>query len=120
MDVENARLVYVPFKRLPAGHVFVVFKAYNGEEIAISPEADLKAGMSFSLLRGLRKTYPLRYLVQHPDKFLERYCLEGRNAQEYPLDLSNQQLRTLYQKMLDRADSLKGKRSGITHFSIHV
>lgn len=107
MDIESARLAYVPFKRMPAGHVFIVFRLHSGEEMAISPEADLKLGMSFSLVRGLRKTYPLRYLVQPPEKFLERYRLEDRNVREYPLNLSTQQLKVLYQKMLDRANSLE-------------
>ena len=107
MDIECARLAYVPFKRMPAGHMFIIFRFKSGEEIAISPEADLKLGMSFSLIRGLRKTYPLRYLVQRPSLFLERYRIEGRKVREYPLDLSDQQLRELYQRILIRTKMLE-------------
>ena len=109
MDIDSARLAYVPFKTLPAGHVFIIFRKNTGEEIAISPEPDLKLGMSFSLLRGLRKTYSLRYLVQHPNHFSERYQSEGREVHEYPVNLSGIQLRQLYEKMLARAELLESR-----------
>ena len=107
MELENARLVYVPFKRIPAGHMFIIFTFTSGEEIAVSPEADLKEDLKFSLLRGMGKTYPLCYRVQHPSIFFDRYRLEGRRAEEYMLRLSTQQLKKLYAAMMTRAHELR-------------
>jgi len=106
IEVKSARLVYAAFKRLPAGHVFVIFQLSSGEDVAISPEADVRPGVTFSLTKGLRKTYSLRYAVERSEDFLEQYELEGRRVREYPLDLSGEQLTNLYIKMLARAEIL--------------
>ena len=106
MKIESARFVYAPFKRLPSGHVFIVFKCASGTEIAISPEAYVKQGMTFSLLRGLRKTYPLRYLIEPYQVVLQRYEYEGRPVKEYSLRLSSSQLQELYTRMIQRAEIL--------------
>jgi hypothetical protein len=107
MRIQSARLAYAPFRRIPSGHIFIVFKFENGEEVAISPEADVKQGAPFSLLKGLRKTYSLRYVVNSPGLFFEQYRREGRIIHEYPLEFSNAEIEGLYGKMLQRAARLE-------------
>jgi len=107
MDVESARLAYAPFRKFPNGHVFIVFRFINGEEIGISPEADLKPGMTYSPLRGMRKTYQLRYVAMPLSSFLYRYAQAGRHVREYPLDLPSEDLKKLYTKMIDRTAVLE-------------
>lgn len=128
MDIESARLAYVPFKRFPAGHVFIIFCLSSGEEIVISPEADLGPETSFSLMRGLGKSYPLQYQVQQASVFLDKYRLEGRNVKEQRINLNSQQLNHLYQAMLVRADLLQKQtewyhtlfNSCVTNLMVHL
>ena len=163
MQIESARLAYVPFRYLPYGHVFIIFRTNSGNEVVISPEADLRARLltptlsakrifgsvnltarslctqgthrpaprfpdlknyffdwgtrvsrralsknkTFSLVRGLRKSYLLQYVVTHSYSFLEQYTRSGRTVRMYPLDLSGEQLTGMYQRMLVRAKALE-------------
>ncbi len=107
MRIESARLAYVRFKKFPAGHVFIIFRFATGEEVAISPEADVKPGMTFSLLRGFGKTYRLRYFTRAPQPFIEEYVRNGREVKETPLNLSSHELERLYRLMRERAAALE-------------
>jgi hypothetical protein len=107
MEIVSARLAYAPFKRKPAGHVFVIFRTSVDSEIVISPEADVAIDDKFSLLKGMTKTYPLRYQISTPGQFLQQYKNEGRRVYEYPLDFTNKQLSNIYADMLTRARVLE-------------
>ena len=107
MSIESARLAYVRFKKFPAGHVFIIFRFATGKEVAISPEADVKPGMTFSLLRGFLKTYRLRYFTREPQPFIEEYLRNGRQVKETLLSLSPHELERLYNLMRERGAALE-------------
>ena len=103
MPVESARLAYAPFKNVPAGHVYVVFRLRSGEEVAVSPEADVQEGEQFSLVRGMKKTYRLRYFIRPAKDMAQRLHADGREVREYPLNLSSEQVSQLYKRMSTRS-----------------
>lgn len=106
MSIRSAYIAYVPFRDKPFGHVLIIFVSVGGERIAISPEADVSME-SFSLLRGLTRSYRLRYIIEPWDSHMQRYQKAGRVAEEYALSLSRTQLEALYTAILSRAEMLE-------------
>lgn len=105
--IESARLAYVRFKKLPVGHVFIIFRYTDGQEVAVSPEAATAERDTFSLMRGFFKTYRLRYFIREPNAFIRQYLEHGRRVTEHLLDLTQDQLQLLREKMQERTSALE-------------
>jgi hypothetical protein len=108
MPVESATLAYAPFKNVPVGHVYIVFRLRSGDEVAISPEAAVDEGDTFSLMRGLGRTYRLRYFSMPAQTMAKKLADAGREAHTYALDLPPNELSDLYASMRARAEALEG------------
>lgn len=106
-EPERARLAYVRFKKLPVGHIFLIFQDKAGNEIAFSPEAVLRDGVAFSLLRGFFRQYRLRYYDRDPKSLIQEYLENGRQVVECPLDFTPQELAQLYARVRSRATKLE-------------
>lgn len=108
-ELHSAKIVYVRFKKFPAGHLFLIFRFADGQEMVMSPQGRTAPDEDFSLFRGLFKSYPLFYVFQEPESFMEKYRQRGRKVEASPLSLTRDELVHLYQHLHTRAVELQQK-----------
>lgn len=94
-------------KRGPA-HLMLSFRFDGGETITISAEARRRAGERYSPWRGLRKRYPLTYVVStERDAMTRRTQGRGADVFLYPVKADPAAVRRLFEEMLARAEQLE-------------
>ena len=107
-ELRNLYYVVEPFSFLPGtAHTFLSFGFENGETFSISVEARRKANESFSLLRGLTRTYRLIYIIgTEQDVVGLRVRHRNHVVCRYPVRIEPEALQQLWTSMLKRAHQL--------------
>jgi hypothetical protein len=105
--VKEVRLLYVPFRYFPSGHICLVFTLQNDQEVVISPEA---ATERFLPVLGFLPVYRLRYLKLPYQQYIQKYQKANRPLSFYRLSLSDEQAISLYTEMDAMVSQLENKK----------
>jgi Domain of unknown function (DUF4105) len=108
--LNTAWYVLVPFSRWWRGpaHAFVSFGFDDGRYLAISVEARREQGESYGVLKGLLRRFELLYVIgDERDLIGRRAVYDGSDVYLYPIRASEQQIRTVFRAMLERANSIR-------------
>lgn len=105
--VEEVRLLYAPFKNFISGHVCLVFKLQDGQEVVISPEA--RADRFIPLL-GFLPFYQLKYTHLKYADYITKYESVSGSFHSTSLNIPTDTARLIYEEMLSRVNDLEFKQ----------
>lgn len=105
--VEEVNLLYAPFKYFVSGHVCLVFKLKDGQEVVISPEAHTNR---FIPLLGFLPFYKLKYVHFNYTDYITKYERVSRSFHSTRLNISPDIAHLIYEEMLKRVDELEYKQ----------
>jgi hypothetical protein len=106
--VESVWYVLTPFSRGWRGpaHAFVSFGFDDGRYLAISVEARREAGEEYSLLRGMMKRFEVMYVIGDERDLIHLRAARGDDVYVYPIRADRDQVRVMFENMLNRANTL--------------
>jgi Domain of unknown function (DUF4105) len=108
-QIKRVWFIAEPFSELKqAAHTFLSFEFESGDFLAISIEARKTKSQTYSILKGVLRTYPLMYVAaDERDVLLVRTNLRKDDVYVYPVKLSNpDSARRLMTDMLERMNDI--------------
>lgn len=91
-----------------AAHTFLLFELEGGRLLGLTIEARREAHESYSALRGLWNAYELAYVwASARDLLTRRAVMLDHEVFVYPIEISDAQLRTLFERLIERTASLE-------------
>lgn len=112
-QIKKVWYVAEPFnENQSAAHTFVSFEFNNGDFLAISIEARKTKDQTYSIYKGMLKTYPLIYIAaDERDVILLRANLRKDRVYVYPVKLGKpENARLVFVDMLQRMNELVGDK----------
>ncbi len=109
-ELERVWYVSEPFNEFKvAGHTFVSFEFKNGDFLAITIEARKTKDQTYSIWKGMLRTYPLMYIAtDERDVVMLRANVRKDNVYVYPVKFSTpENKRLLLVGMLEKMNDLQ-------------
>lgn len=99
--------VVVPFGAPGVAHAFVSFEFDDGQYVSVSVEARKEEGEVFSPIKGAFRAYEFMYVIgDERDVIGVRANERGHDVYLYPLTLSREQTRTVFESMLSEVNAI--------------
>jgi hypothetical protein len=108
-QLESVWYVLTPFSQAWRGpaHAFVSFGFADGSFVSISVEARREVGEAYSLVRGMLKRFEVMYVIGDERDLIQlRTNQHGDDVYLYPMRASPEQIRYMFEGMLQRANRL--------------
>lgn len=104
--IKEVSLLYAPFRHFVSGHVCLIFKLSDGNEVVLSPEA--QTGRFIPLL-GFMPFYKLKYSKLEYSEYIKKYQQTSRIFHSTKLDIEPESALSLYEEMTKRMSCLEEK-----------